>query len=56
MDNTNKYLLNYKGYNFLSAIFNDVEFLENIEDFEIRDDNVFIINMPNLVPSGLSRY
>ncbi|XP_045700180.1 amine sulfotransferase-like isoform X2 [Phyllostomus hastatus] len=46
MDNTDKYLLNYKGYNFVSAVVNDSDFLENIEDFEIRDDDVFIITYP----------
>lgn len=46
MDNTDKYLLNYKGYNFASSVVNDIDFLENIENFEIRDDDVFLITYP----------
>ncbi|KAM5283266.1 amine sulfotransferase-like [Hipposideros larvatus] len=45
MDNTDTYLLNFKGYNFDLPIV-DVDFLENIEDFEIRDDDIFIITYP----------
>ncbi|XP_054425838.1 amine sulfotransferase-like [Pteronotus mesoamericanus] len=46
MENINKYLLNYKGYNFLSTAINDIDFIENMEDFEIQDDDVFIITYP----------
>lgn len=46
MDNTDKYLLNYKGYNFAAPSVNDIDFLENMENFEIRDDDVFLITYP----------
>ncbi|XP_041509528.1 amine sulfotransferase-like [Microtus oregoni] len=45
MDNTNEYLLSYKGYNFLKKLVN-IEQLEKLEDFEIRDDDVFIVTYP----------
>lgn len=37
MDNTNKYLLNFTG-SYLNSAFVNVDFLENLDDFEIRDD------------------
>ncbi|KAK1337969.1 hypothetical protein QTO34_001073 [Cnephaeus nilssonii] len=45
MDNKDTYLLNFKGYNFESSLI-DADFLENLDDFEIRDDDVFIITYP----------
>ncbi|CAH6778213.1 amine sulfotransferase [Phodopus roborovskii] len=45
MDNTNEYLLKFKGYNFEKSIV-DIKHLETMEDFEIRDDDVFIITYP----------
>lgn len=45
MDNTDTYLFNFKGYNF-EYPFVDVDFLENLEDFEIRDDDIFLISYP----------
>ncbi|XP_049627343.1 amine sulfotransferase-like [Suncus etruscus] len=42
---TDTYLLKFKGYNFLRSL-TDAERLEELEDFEIRDDDVFIITYP----------
>nr|XP_031312067.1 amine sulfotransferase-like isoform X1 [Camelus dromedarius] len=45
MDNTDVKLLKYKGYYFEGSLA-DVDFLEHLDDFEIRDDDVFIITYP----------
>lgn len=45
MDNKNQYLLNYKGYNFEKSLVK-MQIVENIEDFEIRDDDIFIVTYP----------
>lgn len=45
MDNKDIHLVNFKGYNFENYTV-DVDFLEKLDDFEIRDDDVFIITYP----------
>ncbi|XP_034379605.1 amine sulfotransferase-like isoform X2 [Arvicanthis niloticus] len=45
MDKTNEYLVNFKGHNFVKR-FVKTEDLEKIDDFDIRDDDVFIITYP----------
>uniref|UniRef100_A0A8C2S2T9 Sulfotransferase n=1 Tax=Capra hircus TaxID=9925 RepID=A0A8C2S2T9_CAPHI len=45
MDDEDKYLLKFKGYNFERSLV-DIDFLENLDNFEIRDDDVFIITYP----------
>uniref|UniRef100_A0A8C6FHI4 Sulfotransferase n=1 Tax=Moschus moschiferus TaxID=68415 RepID=A0A8C6FHI4_MOSMO len=46
MDSKNTYILKYKGYNFNRSLVVDSDFLENLDDFEIRDDDVFVITYP----------
>ncbi|XP_010586824.1 amine sulfotransferase-like [Loxodonta africana] len=45
MDNSDTYLLNFKGYYF-GRSFVDTDLLENLEDFEVRDEDVFLITYP----------
>ena len=45
MEDTEKFLFTFKGFNF-TCYGIDVDFLENLDDFEIRDDDVFIITYP----------
>uniref|UniRef100_A0A8D1LM85 Sulfotransferase n=1 Tax=Sus scrofa TaxID=9823 RepID=A0A8D1LM85_PIG len=45
MDNTNEYLLNFKDCYF-HCFSLKVDLLEHLDDFEIRDDDVFIIIYP----------
>ncbi|XP_054555102.1 amine sulfotransferase-like [Talpa occidentalis] len=45
MDGTYKYLFKFKGFYF-STSFLDHELLENLDDFEVRDDDVFIVTYP----------
>nr|XP_045009823.1 amine sulfotransferase-like [Jaculus jaculus] len=45
MDNTSTYLFNFKGYNFERSLVK-MEIIENVDNFEIRNDDVFIITYP----------
>jgi amine sulfotransferase len=45
MDNKDEYLLNFKGYNFQKTLVK-MEVVENIENYEIRDDDIFIVTYP----------
>lgn len=44
MDNRDEYLVNFKGYNFEKTLVK-MEIVKNI-DYEIRDDDIFIITYP----------
>ncbi|XP_057618487.1 amine sulfotransferase-like [Chionomys nivalis] len=45
MDNQDEYLFNFRGYNFLRSIVS-MNIVENMDDQEIRDDDVFIVTYP----------
>ncbi|XP_015356023.1 amine sulfotransferase-like [Marmota marmota marmota] len=45
MDNTKEYLLEFKGYNFEKSLVK-IHIVESVDDFEIRDDDVFIVTYP----------
>ncbi|XP_053448842.1 amine sulfotransferase-like [Nycticebus coucang] len=45
MEKLEKSLVKFKGYYFGTGGL-DVDFLENMEDFQIRDDDVFIVTYP----------
>ncbi|XP_037376186.1 amine sulfotransferase-like [Talpa occidentalis] len=45
MDDMDTFLLKFKGFYFGRETL-DVDFLENLDDFEVRDDDVFIITYP----------
>ncbi|CAI5769994.1 amine sulfotransferase-like [Podarcis lilfordi] len=45
MQPAEKYLFTYRGFYFQSA-FTSVEYLDSLENFEIRDSDVFIVTYP----------
>ncbi|XP_006984388.2 amine sulfotransferase-like [Peromyscus maniculatus bairdii] len=45
MDHKKEYLLNFKGYNFERSLVK-MNIVENMDDYEIRDDDVFLITFP----------
>ncbi|KAH0506708.1 Amine sulfotransferase [Microtus ochrogaster] len=48
MDNKYEHLLNFRGYNFERSLVK-MNILENIDNQEIRDDDVFIVTYPKSV-------
>ncbi|VTJ67163.1 Hypothetical predicted protein [Marmota monax] len=45
MDNTKEYLFEFKGYNFERSLVK-MHIVQSADDFEIRDDDVFIVTYP----------
>ena len=45
MDNKGEQLLNFKGYNFVRSLVK-MNIMENTDNQEIRDDDVFIVTYP----------
>lgn len=45
MDHKKEYLLNFKGYNFERSLVK-MNIVENMDDYEIRDDDIFLITFP----------
>ncbi|XP_021549295.1 amine sulfotransferase-like [Neomonachus schauinslandi] len=44
MEDIDRFLFKFKGYYFDHSL--DIGFIENLDDFEIREDDVFIIAYP----------
>jgi hypothetical protein len=45
MDNKDEDIFKFKGYNFLRALVS-MDIVKNMEDYEIRDDDIFIVTYP----------